>query len=165
MSETSPEQVKGPVMINATRVLKNEGTRIGRISKDITLPRTVRLVAAVGVGIGAFVGLILGLIFGGSLQNIAYVMVVTGGIGYLATSYSPLKGESLATWLSLQVTSALSSKRIDGKPVQLSVGVAPASRLASGKVQLKRSAVKVSPGTVDERGVLVDPKNRYRRSS
>ncbi len=164
MSQSDSGQLNGPVMINATRVLKNEGARIGRISKDITLPRTVRLVAAVGVGVGAIVGLVIGLIFGGSPQNVAYVMVVCGGLGYLLTSYSPLKGESLSTWLSLQVTSALSSRRIDGKAVQLSVGVAPARRLSSGKVQLKRSAVKVSSGMVDDRGVLVDSKARYRIS-
>lgn len=155
------EQINGPVMINATRVLKSDGIRIGKISNDITLPRTVRLVTAVSVGAGAAVTLLIALLFGTSAQNLIYAAVIGGFIGFAASSYSPLRGESLGTWLTLQITSARSSRRIDGKSVTLNVGVAPAQRLAEGKVQLRRSAVRVAAGSVDDRGVFA----QYGRSS
>lgn len=142
-------------MINATRVMKTEGMRIGRISRDITLPRTVRLVTAGAVLGGAIFFVLVAAMFGASWNNMIYAAMLGGLTGYMLTSFSPLRGESLTTWVTLQITSMRSTRRIDGKPVMLSVGIAPAQRLPAGKIQLKRSAVKVAPGTVDERGVML----------
>jgi hypothetical protein len=158
MSET---QVQGPIMINSTRVLKSDGIRIGRISRDIVLPRTVRLITAVAVGAGMAVGLLVALIFAGSLNTYMYMALIGGGIGYAGTTYSPIRGETLGTWVTLQLTSARSNRRIDGKAVTLSVGVAPVKRLAAGPIQLRRSSIRVAPGAVDERGVLTAGAPRY----
>lgn len=153
MSEEQ-QDIQGPPMICATKVLKSEGVRIGKIVGDITLPRTVKLVTALAAGAGALIGVIIALIFGTSFETYVPAILLGGGIGYLVTTYSPLKGESFGTWLTLQVTATRSNRRIDGKPVTLAVGVANATRLPAGKVTLHRSALKVAPGAVDERGVM-----------
>lgn len=150
------QEVRGPVMICATRVMKAEGIRIGRISRDITLPRTVRLVTAVSTLAGALVLVVLAALFGAAWNQLIYAAFIGGTVGYFITTFSPLRGETLATWVTLQILSARTSRRIDGRPVMLSVGVATAQRLPAGKVQLRRGAVKVAPGTVDERGVLLN---------
>lgn len=151
---SDPGNISGPDMICATRVLKTGGVRIGKIAGSITLPRTVRLVSAVSAGVGALIFLCIAAIIGGGLMGMFYGSAIGAAIGWGVTTFSPLRGESMATWLWLQLQAARSRRRIDGKPVILAVGTAAATRLPEGKVQLHRSAIRVAPGSCDERGVL-----------
>lgn len=159
MAEAATEP-EGSPMICATKVMRPGGARIGRIAGDLTLPRTVPLVTAVGVVGGAILVALLGFLFGGGFRPALYGAITGGFLGYVFTSYSPLRGESLATWLWLQLTGYTKRRRVDGKVVTLAVGVALADRVPVGDVVLCRSTIRVAPGSYDDRGVLRTTANR-----
>lgn len=155
MAETS-KRVEGPPMICATRVLKPGGARIGRIAGGFTLPRTLPVVTFVLTGIGAVFGFVLALLAGGwNPLPLGIGAALGGGGGYALATFSPLRGESMAKWILLTLSGTRTKRRIDGKPVTLSVGVAVAGRVPVGRVRIRQSAVRVRPGTVDDRGVAL----------
>lgn len=153
------EQYQGPVMLAVTNILRPPPARIGQISEKIVLPRTVEVRVLVAVGAGSFAGLMawffpVGLFFSHSLVSLFTLVVSGGGLGYLAVTWSPLKGESLGTWIGLSAGSSRPGKvRFEGQKVYAYLGVAPLGYLASGKVQIRPGAVPVPAGSVDERGV------------
>jgi hypothetical protein len=147
-------------MICATRIMKPGGARIGHIAGNLSLPRTIPLVTAISIVVGAFFGGVLGVIVGGGFNGALYGLVMGGAIGWFATNFSPLQGESLATWLMLQFGGLRSRRRLDGKVVTLAVGVSLADRYPLGKFTLVRGTVRINPHSYDERGVLRSNSNK-----
>jgi hypothetical protein len=154
------EQPTGPVMLAATAALRGHKTRIGKIAGNITLPRTVPLANAIAFLVGGVIGLIAGAIIGGTLQTLLYGTAFGGAAGVFAVTYSPLKGESLMTWLGLTVNAKRQQIKVNGQAVRLAIGVAYISQPARGNVSILGSAIDVDPEQFDERGVLISAKNR-----
>lgn len=154
MSETSPDPV-GPVMLVATNMLRAPATRIGRISKDIVLPRTIPLKGVIGGIVGLLLGLMLAVPFG-SLEAIVFGAIGGVAAGVAAVTLSPIQGESFLKWLGLSAANIQKKKvKINGMPAKVYIGIAPLSYTAEGKVLVKSGSVPVIPGTVDERGVII----------
>lgn len=157
------EEHKGPPMIAATNMLRPPPARIGKISGNITLPRTIELKKAIAAGAGGFGGVFLwffplGLIVGYTVFGLLISVLIGGAIGVFAVSWSPLRGESLATWLGLTAGRARSDRvEIDGRPVRAYLGIAPLPFTAAGRTEVFASAVDIPPGSHDDRGVPLDP--------
>lgn len=153
------EVVTGPSMFSATSVMKTPPTRVGRISKDITLPRTVELKKLVAGGFGAFIGLGVGLVVAGAnLRGILLGALIFGALGIAIVTYSPLKGESLSTWIGLTIKARRNQVVVaPGVIGKAYIGIAPIPTIAKdNKIKIVAGAIEVSTGSFDERGVLVD---------
>jgi hypothetical protein len=152
----------GPPMLCATSVIKPGPVRIGRLSGDLTLPRTVPLVNLL-LGAGGF---LLGLVIGGGffgLRGAVYFGVLSGAAAVGAASYSPLKGESLLTWVGLKVLRLQANQTYrDGVRVRAAVGVCPVPALPAGMCSIHFGAASVNPDLYDERGVLREDLNPRR---
>jgi hypothetical protein len=152
-------------MISATEILRTPPMRIGKITENLVLPRTVEVKKLLATLAGFFLGVIL-WIFAGTLIGYSYkTFIVLTGIfaitGLVLVSWSPLKGESFATWLGLATTTKIRDKvEINGKQVRAYIGIAPLRFTASGRITIKPSAVDVYPGSFDERGVPIS-QNKY----
>jgi hypothetical protein len=153
MSEPSDNR---PLMLCATPVLKSGPVRIGRIGSHITLPRTVPIVNVVVSLFGALGMFGLVLPFTSSIMSMVLSLTLGGLAGWIAVSYSPLKGESMVKWLGLQVASRMNRIEVDGRPARAYVGVCLIPEVARGQVRILPGAVNVAPGSVDERGRFVD---------
>ncbi|MFD0540698.1 hypothetical protein ACFQY7_49745 [Actinomadura luteofluorescens] len=91
-------------MLAATNMLKPPPAVIGSLNKDITLPRTLRLTTLIAVVVGAAFGFLISfLVFGPGLNALMYGPVLGGAAYWASVSLSPLNGESLATWMGLQI--------------------------------------------------------------
>ncbi len=156
------EPVRGPMMIAATKILRPPEARIGKIGNNITLPRTVPLKTAIAGAVGAVIGIPFALfIFSGPVEAVIFGGIFGGFCGVAAVSYSPLKGESLFSWMGLSVLNARRKKVMyDGEEVQLAVGIARISRGPLERVRILGGAVDVNPDQFDERGVLRTERNR-----
>lgn len=148
------QTLSGPIMLSATSVLKQGPMRIGKISNDIVLPRTIMVKTLVFMIIYGLLGLVIGLIIGG-LKSTLYSMSLGIALAYFATSYSPLKGETLSKFIGLSISSSLKSKQINGMRVKTYVGIVPISRLAQGRLIIFPGAVDIPPSNYDERGALI----------
>lgn len=142
-------------MLAATNMLKPPPAVIGSVNKEITLPRTVKLTTVVIVGAGVVLGLTAALlVFGPGINALIYGPVGGGVFGWAAANYSPLQGESLATWLGLQVNGSRKPKvTVDGTPVRLYVGIAPLRRTAAGTIRMLPGGVSVDAVRWDPRGL------------
>ena len=145
-------QDSGPLMMAATAVMKQGPSRIGSISKDIKLPRTILFKTFISVIIWGVFGMMIGAIFR-SFTSVLYGGVIFGLIAYFATTFSPLKGESLSKYLGLTLKAQRERKFVNGKLVRTYVGLTPITRPAAGKTLLMPGAVNVSKVNYDERGV------------
>lgn len=147
-------------MICMTSALKPPPVRIAKIGESFVLPRSIPLVQAAAAFAGALVGVILFSftipLFGFSLFRFLVSIFVLGFIGVLLAVWSPLKGESFATWIGLSIGRfKLKKPEINGLPVKAYIGIAPLETASSGPVKIVSGAVDVALGSVDERGVLV----------
>lgn len=109
----------GPTMLAATALLRPGPARIGSLGKNVTLPRTVRVSALLGALVGGFFGVMLGGVLAGVLHDsrfLLYAAGIGGMAGYAAVSYSPLQGESLATWLALTAKASRNRVLVAGTP-------------------------------------------------
>lgn len=147
-------QDPGPLMMAATAVMKQGPSRIGSISKDIKLPRTILFKTFISVIIWGVLGMMIGAIFR-SFTSVLYGGIIFGIIAYFATTFSPLKGESLSKFLGLTLKAQRQRKFVNGKLVRTYVGLTPITRPAAGKTLLLPGAVNVSKLNFDERGVAV----------
>lgn len=148
-------------MVCATSAIDTGPARVGHVAGKITLPRTVELPTAIATVAGAFVGLIVAAtIPGGSIQKWVFSILFFAAVGYFLMNFSPMRGESLAKWLGLQVSTLRRSRMVNGKPVIIAIGSKVASREVLGEFRLVRSAVHVPVGAYDERGVFKSVKNR-----
>jgi hypothetical protein len=141
-------------MMAATAVMKQGPSRIGSISKDIKLPRTILFKTFISVIIWGVLGMMIGAIFR-SFTSVLYGGIIFGIIAYFATTFSPLKGESLSKFLGLTLKAQRQRKFVNGKLVRTYVGLTPITRPAAGKTLLLPGAVNVSKLNFDERGVAV----------
>ena len=153
------KRVEGPPMICATKVLRPGGHRIGQVA-GFKFPRTVSLVTAVLCLIFGILGAGLGVLASGQPSGFGVGLAIGGMIGYVLSTTSPLKGESMFTWILLQIKTAGKKQRIDGKPVTMAAGTHVAPRVAEGSIFLRRSAVRVNPALYDNRGVLLVKKSK-----
>jgi len=154
----SDENVRGPVMLAATTMLRPPPTRIAKLGDNFVLPRSVPLKSLVGGIVGFFIGLVVYFLFfvfflGFTLE---IMLIVIGGFtagGVSIVNWSPLKGENWATWASLRVGAASKGRvLIDGQEVRAYVGIAPLPYSAAGLVELQSASEEVMPGSVDDRG-------------
>ncbi|MGW2310044.1 hypothetical protein [Actinomadura luteofluorescens] len=153
MSEED-DRVRGPAMLAATNMLKPPPAVIGSLNKDITLPRTLRLTTLIAVLVGAALGFLISfLVFGPGLNALMYGPVLGGAAGWASVSLSPLNGESLATWMGLQINGTRNRRLyVDGRPVRLYIGISPLRRTAAGKVRMLPGGVPVDAVRWDSRG-------------
>lgn len=160
MAEPDRTTVEGPPMVCATPVMRPGGHRIGKIVGDIALPRTVPLPTAVLTAVGAVLGGLAALLVAGFSAALGIGIGIGGAAGYALATFSPLRGESMLTWLVLTARSRRRRQKLDGKKVTFGVGAAFATRAPVGPVLLGRSAVRVNPDERDERGVLRPDRER-----
>ena len=145
-------EAQGPLMIVATDALASPKIRVGHIAGNFTLPRTVPLSVVVGTAIGAIAGIATILVVAPGIGPLMFATVIGGALGYLAVTYSPLKNESLARYLGLQITTRRRRIRVDGDVKQLAVGIAVLRTAVLGSVRIVPSALDVPPEYYDERG-------------
>ena len=148
-------EIEGPIMLAATSVLKPPPLRVSRITEGFKLPRAIPVKVILGVGLGTILGLIIGMTFGG-YKSAIWLVLIFGFIGYISVTYSPLKGESLARYLGLRLSSSRTAKIINGEQVRIHVGLTRMTRTALGQVSIRSSAVEVFSNSYDERGVKID---------
>lgn len=151
------DRVRGPAMLAATNMLKPPPAVLGSINKEVTLPRTVRLTTLVAVGLGAVLGFLVAFaVFGAGLRALLYGPAAGGAVGWMAVNLSPLRGESLAKWLGLQLSGTRKRRlSLDGRPVRLYIGIAPLHRTAAGTVRMLPGGVAADAVRWDERGVPI----------
>jgi hypothetical protein len=140
-------------MLCATDIMKRPVMRIGHIGKNINLPRPVRMISLAAGGIGFLLGALIGGIAAG-LPGIIYAGGLLAVVGVGLVTYSPLKGETLFTWLGLSLRNRRRQVSIDGVPVRLAVGICPIDNPIRGLTQLMPGAIHVNSDQWDERGVL-----------
>ena len=154
----SEENVRGPVMLAATTMLRPPPTRIAKLGDNFVLPRSVPLKSLIGGIVGFFIGLVVYFLFfvfflGFTLEIMLFVIggFTAGGVSIV--NWSPLKGENWATWASLRVGTASRGRvLIDGQEVRAYVGIAPLPYSAAGYVNIQSASEEVMPGSVDDRG-------------
>lgn len=155
-------------MLVMTSALKPPPLRIAKIGENVVLPRSIpALQAAAALG-GALVGLLLAALFvapffGLTFVSVALFMVAFGSGGVVLVSWSPMRGESFAKWIGLNVNGLrLNKVEIDGLAARAYIGIAPLHCSALGELRVARGAVDVVAGSVDERGVLIPHDERRR---
>ena len=168
----SDDQLRGPVMLAATTMLRPPPTRIAKLGDNFVLPRSIPLKSLIGGLVGFVIGLVVYFLFfvvflGFSLE---IMLIVIGGFtaaGASLVNWSPLKGENWTTWASLRVGTASRGRvKIDGQDVRAYIGIAPLPYSAAGRVEVMSGAEEIMPGSVDERGAsLSAAQMRSHRSS
>jgi hypothetical protein len=149
----------GPVMLCATSVIKPGRVRVGRIAGNLVLPRTVPLVNLLIGGAGFLVGVTVGGAFLG-LRGALYFGVLLGAAGIALVTYSPLRGESMLTWIGLSVSRMRSDQiMFEGEKVRVAVGICPVHKMPYPRVGIHLGAAMVAPSQYDERGVLRSVRN------
>jgi hypothetical protein len=152
MSDDVALEQEGPIMLCATKVLKSQPVRIGRIVGNVTLPRTVELRVAVAGAFGGFTLLMLCVILlGPSLRVVVMSFAIGSALGVAAMTYSPLSGESLLSWIFLEASSKRGRVKHRGELVKVYVGTQPIGRVAGGRTIMFPGAVNVPEGSVNER--------------
>ncbi len=166
------ENVRGPVMLAATTMLRPPPTRIAKLGENFVLPRSVSLKSLVGGVAGLFSGVVVYFLFfvpflGFSLEIMLIVIAGLTAGGVAIVNWSPLKGENWSTWATLRVGAASRGKvLIDGEEVRAYIGIAPLPYSAAGRLRVLAGAEEVLPGSVDERGSSLTPAQiRQMRSS
>jgi hypothetical protein len=162
------ENSMGPVMLSMTSALKPPPARIAKLGNNLVLPRSIPVLQAAAATIGSIVGLTLTAIFivpffGATLTTFGLGAGIFGGLAVLAVSWSPLRGESFAKWIGLNLEQyRLDRVEIDGLRAKAYIGIAPLHCSALGSVRIISGAANVLVGSVDERGVLIPHAERRR---
>lgn len=155
-------EIRGPVMLAATSVLKQAPARVSRIAPGIQLPRTVPIKTLLTCLAGAVLAILfVAAVVGFQLRTVLIAGVLGGAGGWFLVTYQPLEGETLLKWFGLSV-SALKDRRreIDGKRARAYVGICPVDDIARGALVIAHGHADVVPGSVDERGGIVPPELR-----
>ena len=150
-------EVRGPVMLAATSVLKQAPARISRLGAGIQLPRTVPIKTLIVCGITGLLAVVLtGSFLGYHLRGVLIAGVLGGAVGWCAVTYQPMRGETLMKWVGLEVLSFKDRRvKIDGKRARAYVGICPVETIARGRITIAHGHAEVAPGSVDERGGVV----------
>jgi len=156
----------GPVCIAATAFLRRGPARIGRITNNLVLPRTIPVRNLVAGGVGAGVGLIPGALAAaltGTPMAAVFVAAIFAAVA-VGLVTATVRGEHLGVWLGLAARSQAGRvKNPDGETVKAYIGLARLDRLAVGACRIEPSAVPVTDREWDERGVPVRLIGRTRR--
>lgn len=139
--------LEGPTLAFTTRYLRRGPRRIALRTKTIALPGTYRLSRVLGGAGGAVAGLTVGLPLGAGTGIWWFTIIVASAgflLGVFATSWSPLKGESLGRWALLMSAKRTGLVHIGGRWVRAYVGVCPLSRVADGPTQVVAAFVEGS---------------------
>lgn len=154
----SSQEVRGPVMLAATTMLRPPPARIAKLGDNFVLPRSIPLKSAAGGAAGLFIGIVIYFlfvvtIFGFMFETLFLVIGAFTAAGATIVNWSPLRGENWTTWATLKVGMASRGRVIiDGQEVRAYIGVAPLPYSAAGRVVVRPGAEEVLPGSVDERG-------------
>ena len=144
--------------IVATAFLRRGPARIGRITNNVVLPRTVPVRNVVAAGVGGGVGLIPGAVIAavtGTPMAAVFVAVIFAAVG-VGLVTATVRGEHLGVWLGLAARSQVGRVRGgDGEAVKAYIGLARLDRLAVGDFRIVPSAVPVADREWDERGVPI----------
>lgn len=104
MADGNHKEPSGPVMLAATRVLHPGPVRIGSLSKNVTLPRTVQLNVILAGAVCAVPGLLFGMLVGQFVGGwtVAILCALAGAfVGKLAVTWSPYEKESMTRFVSV----------------------------------------------------------------
>ena len=156
MSGGSSVDQHRPVMLVATDLLRSPPTRIAKLG-PVVFPRSITIKTAAGVVGGGIAGMFPAfVVLGLSLSAVIWGVMLGGAAGAVLVNWSPLRGESFARWVGLNV-SVLRSDTVEvgGHRTRLFVGTARVRRAAAGRVRVMRGAVSVPAGSVDSRGVPI----------
>lgn len=158
---------QGPTMMVMTKLLRPGASRVGSLGEHIVLPRSVKTTSIVGVAVGFSVGVIIGAPLAPLIgQGAFFVIGMFTALGWAATSWSPLKGESFSTWIYLkffssrqnriQVPEEFLGEAAGKKNVQAYIGLCPApNSVVLGPVTYARSAVEIDPTWIENKGLPV----------
>lgn len=145
------ERTKGETMLAATSMLKAPKARTAMK----VLPRTIEWENLFIIAGFALVGLVVGLtLFDRSqLQAILSTIVLFGVFGFILPSLTPLKGESILTWVGLQAKNTTAQRvKINGRRVKMYIGTYPLKRSALGPTRILPEGGNVRAYSYDERG-------------
>ena len=111
MSEDDGEYIPRVPMFFATHVLKPPPGRIGQLSENWTLPRTISLPGLLGGVAGGITGLLVGAVLWllpiiGGLTTMLFCVVAGAGGGSILVQWKPWEGESLMRALSVRWVAA-----------------------------------------------------------
>lgn len=128
-------------------------------TRAVSIPGTYQLSKVVGVSLGAF--LMLAITIGpclaiGLWQIAIFAAVLGGGLGLLVTSWSPLKGESLARWLLLWSAKRMGLVKRGGRYLRVYVGMTAVKRAPFGLAQMVKSYEEV-PDAEGLQSILPSP--------
>ena len=145
-----------PVMLVATDLLRSPPTRIAKLG-PVVFPRSITVKTAAGVVAGGFFGVFPAMVVvGPSLSAVIWGVMLGGAAGSVLVNWSPLRGESFARWIGLNVSVLRADTVVvAGNRARLFIGTARARRSAAGRVRVMRGAVSVPAGAVDSRGVHI----------
>jgi hypothetical protein len=158
----------GPVMLSMTSALKPPPARIAKLGNNLVLPRSIPLLQGAAGVVGALIGLTFTAIFivpffGATLTTFGLGAGAFGALAVLVVSWSPLRGESFAKWIGLNLEQfRLDRVEVDGLQAKAYIGIAPLHCSALGSVRVTPGAAEVVVGSVDERGVLIPHAERRR---
>lgn len=145
------DRTQGDAMLVATSMLKPPKARTAMK----VLPRTIAWENLFIIVACALIGLLIGLrVFGvDNLQAVLSTVVVTGALGFILPSLSPLEGESILTWFGLQAKSTTARRvNINGRRVKMYIGTYPLKRAALGATRITPAGGNVKAYAYDERG-------------
>ena len=107
------------LMLWVTKVFHTGPTRVGRLSKNIVLPRSVPLPVIAAVPVGALLGLICGLLLAplldwltDSATIIGTLMILGGALSAALVSFQPWRGEHVHTVAAVRFQALTSAKSL-----------------------------------------------------
>jgi len=168
----------GPPMVVVTNVIQPGPARIGKLTKRIVLPRTVRLSALISTGAGSIIGGLLAAALSG-FDGFIIGVIIGAVLGYGAVTWSPYPGETV--WSFAGVMLVRLARTASGfvnvhqtghtrywyqafPAGKTYLGTAPCTHHRPlGRFFLIPGAVDVHPENIDERGALRTRRNRNLR--
>jgi hypothetical protein len=135
-------------MLASTGFLRGSPLRIGRLTKELALPRPVELRYVVGAVAGGLLGLVVGLVAAGvtGATIFLYGGVSVGAMAGVAVVYAgATRGESLLRTGMTAARHASGQIELDGLRGKVYIGVAPVTSLGRGPSRLLRAMVDVEP--------------------
>lgn len=137
--------VRGPALIVTTTLLKPAPRRIALQTRSIQIPGTYEVRKVVGAVLGA-VALTVACLPLLTIFHAFYLAITTLAIGALlgivASSWSPLRSESLTQWVLLKSAKRSGLVRAQGRYVRAYVGTCQMDRAPFGPVQTVPNSVE-----------------------
>jgi hypothetical protein len=148
VSEPNHTAPAGPSLIVTTRYLRRGPRRVALRTRSVALPGTYELTKVVGGGIGGLLVMLLSLpvvMITGAWEFLMVGLALGAVGGVFVTSWSPLRGESLARWFLLYSAKRSGLVHVRGRWGRVYVGVCALNRSAFGRVKMVSTCVEVPP--------------------